>query len=247
MIISPETLIKKSNYRIIRQIGSGLFGQCFLVEDQKNKKMVFKAIKPEAAIQTIGKEHYEEVFLSSISHPYIPKYFGTIYLFGSKFLAMEFIEGFTLEYCLFSKKKAYSLENIRRIGLQLLSIIAYLTNRNIVHRDISISNILDNGNNIFLIDFGLARCVRYDKMGMQSDFHCFGEIILFLLYSRWNPTDKKHRTMAWYDELTLNDFQKLYIARLLKLEKPYLTVSDVKENFITFIDSLKYSSFFQRL
>ena len=97
---------------------------------------------------------------------------------------MEYKAGASIKKSLFVDAKRYDDAQIHRIGSQLLDILDYLHRRSVVHRDISIDNIVDDGARISLLDFGLARPIRYGDEGPQPDYHCFAEILLFLLYSR---------------------------------------------------------------
>lgn len=117
--------------------------------------------------------------------------------------------------------------------MQLLSVVQYLHTRNIVHRDISIDNIIDDGVHISLVDFGLSRAIRYEESSAQTDYYCFGEVLLFLLYSRYTKAGGENdRSTPWYEELKLTISQKRFIGRLLKLEKPFAGITEMSNGFI---------------
>src|SRR5699024_5797956 len=98
---------------------------------------------------------------------------------------------------------------IFRIGSQLLTLLVYLHKRHVVHRDISIANVLDNGEQVFLIDLGLAQF----SDDFSSDWESFGNLLLYLLYSSYEGKTGG----AWYEELTLSPEKTTCLKRLLGL------------------------------
>ena len=88
-----------------------------------------------------------------------------------------------------------------------------MENRSVVHGDISISNIVDDGQNIALLDFGLA---RYSGGGRtwQIDGACTADVILYLLYSDYHGRGDG----VWYEELDISSAQKQCLKRLLMLK-----------------------------
>lgn len=225
-----------SGYVFERELGTGLFGTCYLCKNQMGEPVVLKKYEPVSFQINQGKNHYEASILSSLSHPAIPELFGVLHTSGSMYLILEYRPGSTLNTDLFQNHKVYSDLEISRIGIQLLSVINYLHSRNIAHRDISIDNIIDNGMHISLVDFGLSRSIRYEESTAQTDYYCFGEVLLFLLYSRYTkPNDKKDIFAPWYEELRLTDFQKYYIGRLLKLKQSFADIREISNGFRKFI------------
>ncbi|HEY9701842.1 MAG TPA: serine/threonine-protein kinase, partial [Allocoleopsis sp.] len=98
--------------------------------------------------------------LSRLNHPYIPKRydkFNFITKTGEMYpcLILEYIQGQTLEQILEQRGKLTENE-VKRIGLEILEILTYIHNQNIVHRDISPDNIIlrNYDNKPVLIDFG---------------------------------------------------------------------------------------------
>jgi serine/threonine protein kinase len=56
-----------------------------------------------------------------------------------------------------TKKSPFSLPQVKRLQYQLLSALAYLHERHMIHRDIKLSNLLYRSGSLRLADFGLAR------------------------------------------------------------------------------------------
>ena len=97
--------------------------------------------------------HKEFDILISLQHPYIVSAYSMeeIPEMGTC-IVMEWIDGITLEH--WSGKKTEGED----IFLQLLDAVHYIHAKQIVHRDLKLSNIIitHNGNHVKLIDFGLS-------------------------------------------------------------------------------------------
>lgn len=215
-------------YAIQKKLGEGRYAKSFLAIDQNGEKVVLKNFKRKIFERNISKNYYEAVILSQLCHPSIPNLLGVINQKGFYAYVLEYKYGFTLEEILFQKKISLTHEDILNIFTQLLDITEYLHRNNVVHRDIRISNIIINEGNVALIDFGLARWAEYDKYPFDVDFSYLGDILLFLLYSRFNGKIKK---LAWYAELDLTYPQEYFIRSMLRLEVPFRNIEEVKVAF----------------
>ncbi|MDD3231016.1 MAG: protein kinase family protein [Oscillospiraceae bacterium] len=232
----PCREIARSGYVVIKNLGSGLFGTCYLCKDSLGKTVVLKQFDPASYQRNQGKNHYEADILSTLSHSAIPELYGTLDTREGKYLILEHMPGITLKTALFEHHKVLSDLEIARIGMQLLSVTTYLHRRHLVHRDISIDNILDDGVQISLVDFGLSRGLRYGENAAQADYYCFGEVLLFLLYSRRRaPPVSDGHAVPWYEELALSVPQIQFIRRLLDLERRFDSPCELTSGFIAFM------------
>ena len=75
-------------------------------------------------------------------------------------IVMEYVEGTTLKEWL---KEKHTRKDRKRIAIQLGEAVDYIHTKGIVHRDLKPENIIitKNGNNVKLIDFGLADTCSY--------------------------------------------------------------------------------------
>jgi serine/threonine protein kinase len=151
-------------YRAKRIIGEGAFGAVFAAEHTLTAREVALKILHPHLVQT---EQIAQRFLleaqtmAKIRHPGICQILdagreqdGTI------FLALELLEGETLEECLERKGKLPRPEALR-IAVEMLDALAAAHAREIVHRDIKPANIYLNRENdgmshAKLLDFGIA-------------------------------------------------------------------------------------------
>lgn len=99
--------------------------------------------------------------LSDLSHPNLIRGIELLDVSNEIILLMEYCEGGRLMDALKSAKSLISEEVVARLIGELLNVVAYLHERNIVHRDIKIENILLEDSDLTtsslkLIDLGIA-------------------------------------------------------------------------------------------
>ena len=157
--INIKDKIFLNKYHCISKIGKGAFGCIYKAqynqeyfalkfEDRKNKK--YKALENEAIVLK---------YLQGTNIPSIKSYSSTN---EYNILVMQLL-GKSLEYY---SEKLYSLsiKTVCILGHQILSILEFIHDKNIVHRDIKPDNLcmgLDYiSQKVFLIDFGLAKKYR---------------------------------------------------------------------------------------
>lgn len=84
-------------------------------------------------------------------------------------LVMEYIEGYPLSKfadCAEEANKQIPKDILQKFMLEMFRTVALLHNRNIVHRDIKLQNIIFNRKELRLVDFGLA-CVLEDATDVE--------------------------------------------------------------------------------
>ena len=93
--------------------------------------------------------------MQNIKHPHIIKLYETVETLTKISLVVEYGGKHSLLDYL---KENYPLAEpiMRRIGNQLLSALQYLHEKNIVHRDIKLQNILMLDQDVKIIDFGFS-------------------------------------------------------------------------------------------
>ena len=90
---------------------------------------------------------------------------------NESYLVMEYFEGVEINQFV-QERDRLSLEEIRTIGSQLISAIAYLHRENIAHRDLKPENVLINKDlQIKLIDFNISKETKKAK-GEEVKFKC---------------------------------------------------------------------------
>jgi serine/threonine-protein kinase len=167
--IEPKTLIH-SRYQIHKFLGKGGFGRTYLAFDNErfNEACVLKEFVP-----TTSKEENlrkcKELFereakvLYQIQHPQIPKFLAWFTDNQRIFIVQEYIDGKTYSEILSDriaqKGEPFSEIEVRTWLMDVLPVLEYLHERKIIHRDISLENIMlpHNQSKPVLIDFGVVQ------------------------------------------------------------------------------------------
>jgi serine/threonine-protein kinase len=104
----------------------------------------------------------------------------------------------------------------------------------IVHRDIRIPNVLIDQEDVYLIDFGLARFEDGNSYRYDMDYSYLGDLLLYLIYSSFQKKDKNRQ--PWHEELSLKKDQKQFLMRLLGLDVIYTSLTEIEADFINAFD-----------
>lgn len=216
------------NFKIVKALGEGRYGICYLITDDKNL-YILKLLKKIMYQGSSVKLQYEEEILKSLKHEAIPGFIIKVedrYLTG---YVLEYKQGITFEAMIFNQKHIFTRNEIYRIGKQLINILKYLHGKGIVHRDIRVPNILLNGNRIYLVDFGSARWIDNKKYKEDIDFSYFGDFLIHLYYTSF--TDEPKKSKPWYEELVLNSKELIFLKKLMGIEERYKNINEVEIGF----------------
>lgn len=137
---------------ITKKIDKGSSGRIYLIR-VGNQKYVCKRVSKEYEM--------ESVIMNKLDHPNIIKYYGS-YLGDFVYLFMEYIEGYSLHDWLY--KKNLTTNSSKMLITKIVNGIKYLHDKNIVHRDIKLENIMINpiSLDIKIIDFGFSITIEQD-------------------------------------------------------------------------------------
>lgn len=215
-------------YKVIRLIGEGRFGICYLV-NLDGKPYILKEIKPKAIKKSGNKIIFEEEILLSIDHPSIPKIVDIIKNDNIYAYILEYKSGKTIEEMIFGDNHIFTIDEIYKVGIKIIDIMKYLHKRNIVHRDIRVPNVIIDEENVYLIDFGLARLINNEKYIPSIDFLYFGHLLLYLYYSSFEKGKKKSK--PWYDELELTEKEMMFLKKLIGIQESYKSIVDIERDF----------------
>ncbi len=157
MIIS-DTI---SHYRILQKLGAGGMGEVYLAEDtQLGRRVAIKLLPTE----TISDEHARKRLVrearaaAMLDHPNICSVYEVGEADGRSFIAMQYIEGETLDAKL--KRKPLELKESLKIASQVADALAEAHAQGIIHRDIKPQNIMITARGqVKVMDFGLASVI----------------------------------------------------------------------------------------
>jgi len=141
-------------------LGQGAMGVVFLCHDQRlDRKLAVKVLSEQYSADPAYRQRFltEARSASALNHPSIV----TIYEIGTDgdrdFIAMEYVEGRTLQEVL-SACGQLQLDEFLGIATQLASGLAAAHQSGIVHRDLKPGNVIVTpGGQAKILDFGLAR------------------------------------------------------------------------------------------
>ncbi len=160
-----ETLPVNSNishYRILSKLGAGGMGEVYLAQDtQLGRHVAIKLLPPE----TVSDEHArkrlvrEACAVATLDHPNICSIYEVGEADGRSFIAMQYIEGETLDLRL--KRKPLELKESLTIASQIADALTEAHTHGIIHRDIKPSNvIITSRGQAKVMDFGLAKVIQ---------------------------------------------------------------------------------------
>eukprot|EP00742_Colponemidia_sp_Colp-10_P003345 GILJ01003560.1.p1 GENE.GILJ01003560.1~~GILJ01003560.1.p1 ORF type:complete len:831 (+),score=160.17 GILJ01003560.1:100-2592(+) len=150
-------------YEIVRQIGKGSFGVCYLARSTETRQpCVIKTINVEELSEKDKNEARNEVrVLQMLNHPNIIAYQESFVHKGALQIVMDYADGGDLYQRIQSKterKEQFSEDEILFWFVQICLGIHHIHEKNILHRDLKTQNIfLTRGNTVKLGDFGIAR------------------------------------------------------------------------------------------
>lgn len=164
-------IVNIDDFRIIKQIGEGSFGQIYLVECNRTLRRL--AMKKMIAHKKKELRNFKQEFemMHSIQHNNILKIYGVCERVLDKttyalYVVMETaISDWESEISARQqKKKPYSEEEIIEIMKQLIKGLAFLQRKNISHRDIKPQNVLCFEKGTYKVaDFGEAKQIISPK------------------------------------------------------------------------------------
>lgn len=151
-------------YKIIKFIGAGSFGETYLVENIQSpgSNYLLKYLNPPnpaSLEQARNKFALEAQVLNDLNHPQIPTLYDKFQENQKDYLVEEYIKGDNLEEI--AKNHIFIETEVIQILNDVLNILNYLFQKNIIHRDIKPANLIkrESDGKIFLIDYGTVKQV----------------------------------------------------------------------------------------
>ncbi|MEM1169619.1 MAG: serine/threonine-protein kinase [Cyanobacteria bacterium P01_H01_bin.35] len=162
--------ILRNRYQIISELGKGGFGKTYLAVDldlPNNPQCVVKHLAPSdprPKVFQIAKTLFdkEAITLQSLGeHPQIPRLFAYFEEDKQFYLVQEFVKGYDLTKEIYSAKQ-FSENEVVKLLIEILEILKYVHEQNVIHRDIKPQNIMrrEFDDKIVLIDFGAVKEIK---------------------------------------------------------------------------------------
>jgi tetratricopeptide (TPR) repeat protein/TolB-like protein len=163
-------------YRIESLLGEGGMGTVYKATDKElGRTVALKLVRPEYAASPAAMARFRQELLlaSKISHKNILRIHDLGDAGGMKFITMAYVEGQDLGRLLEAGR--LPLDRVLGFARQLCSALDAAHSEEVVHRDLKPNNILvDKADNLFVMDFGLAKSFENDATMMTRTGQILG-------------------------------------------------------------------------
>ncbi|MGI0482982.1 CHASE2 domain-containing protein [Geminocystis sp. CENA526] len=183
-INNPPTLINYdkgsiivNRYEIVKALGKGSFGSTYLSRD------LLRPGKPYCVVKRLTPSSKDEKFLKIVQrlfkteakilekvgkHEQIPQLLAYIEENNEFFLIQEYVEGKTI-FKEIKEKKYTEIETLQLIE-EIINILIFIQEFNLIHRDIKPDNIIrrQSDNSLVLIDFGAVKEISSNFQNKQK-------------------------------------------------------------------------------
>ncbi len=161
--------VLQNRYRIIQILGQGGFGRTYLAEDQRRfnelcaiKELISTATEAHALEKAQELFHREAAILYQVEHPQVPKFRERFEQDQRLFLVEDYVAGKTYRDLLAERQavnQTFTEAEVLQLMRSLLPVLEHIHSRGIIHRDISLENIIlrDSDTKPVLIDFGVVK------------------------------------------------------------------------------------------
>ena len=152
------------------KLGEGPSSEVYRATDTRlGRTVALKILRPHVEFDPAARERFEREakHTSNLAHPNI----ATIYEYGedrgTSYIAMEFLEGRTLDKIL--RDRRLDWEQGMGVALQVASALALVHDRKLIHRDLKPANIMvmDDGQ-VKLLDFGICRSTAESNITQEG-------------------------------------------------------------------------------
>ena len=253
--------ILNARYRIIEKLGRGGFGETYLATDEwlgGDNHCVVKQLRPNIINKYTLRlfEQEAQVLFKLGTHDQIPQLLAHFEQEEKFYLVQEYIEGHDLSEEI-EEGKSWDENKITQLLKDILTILEFVHQNNVIHRDIKPGNIMRRSDaKIVLIDFGGVKQLTtqttaatvsthvvgtpgympqeqiYNKAHPCSDIYAVGMLAIEALIGEDPidiPTDSKTYQPIWRDKADVSENLADVIDKMVRFnfEERYQSVSQV--------------------
>jgi serine/threonine protein kinase len=146
-----------ADYTVVRELGKGATATVYLaVQKSLNRRVALKVLGGGLATDATFTQRFlrEGRIVAKLNHANIVPVYDVGEDDGTLYMAMEYLEGGTLE----ERRDALTLSSLAECFEQITDALAYAHEQGFVHRDIKLENILYRQDGTAVLgDFGIAR------------------------------------------------------------------------------------------
>ena len=160
--LTPSTLspgTRFGNYEILQQLGAGGMGEVYRARDTRlDRDVAIKTLSAERLAQPEALARFEKEARSAcaLNHPNIVTIYELGHIDGTRYIAMELVDGVTVRQMLTSGPIPFRKAVI--IAAQVAEALAKAHEIGLVHRDLKPENLMvSEGGMAKVLDFGLAK------------------------------------------------------------------------------------------
>jgi Tol biopolymer transport system component/serine/threonine protein kinase len=148
-----------SHYQIVEKLGEGGMGVVYKARDTRLDRFVAIKVLSTRAVSNLDRQLrfvQEAKAASGLNHPNIITIYDSDTIDEFTFIAMEFVDGKTLEQLV--RHKGLRVNDVLHYAVQIADALAAAHAAGIVHRDIKPANIMITDKGLVkVLDFGLAK------------------------------------------------------------------------------------------
>src|SRR5579884_106864 len=147
-----------SNYKIVEKLGEGGMGVVYKALDLRlNRFLALKFLPPERVNAEVRRRFFQEAqAASALNHPNITHIYDVGEWEGADFIAMEFVEGSTVQELL--RKGSIAETDALRYAVAIADAMSVAHAAGIIHRDLKPGNVMVTTRGLVkILDFGLAK------------------------------------------------------------------------------------------
>jgi serine/threonine protein kinase len=251
------TIYVGKKFKIIEQIGAGTFGKIYKAENRFTNEIVAIKLEKKTNNITLKNEARAYTFLKNLHCIPKIKSFGVDGKYN--FLVIDLLDKSLFD--LIKEKQKLRLDQVVKIGENLIKIIQEIHEAGIIHRDIKPENFMFKNDELKIIDFGLSKkYIRNNKHielesnksivgtpyfisthihagltpSRRDDVESIGYILVYLLFG----------TLPWLNLVSENKEVRNYKVYEIKKNDPFVIFKLAPKElkiFITYCRSLKFT------